>query len=148
MSKKKGCGSYLTLLSEAEKMLSSAIAEYDEAAKLGDSVKLRKACEAGWLAIVKASDAVLEASGVGAGKSHKDRRMKLRNLESSSPEVASLGLRDRHMARMSYLHIDGFYEGTLDFKEAEEQLGKVKEYLDHAQRAVELLTKRMQSTRS
>lgn len=145
MGKKEGWGSHLALLSEAEKMLSSAIAEYDEAAKLEDSVKLRKACEAGWLAIVKASDAVLEASGVGAGKSHKDRRIKLRNLESSNPEIASLDLRDRHMARMSYLHIEGFYEGTLDYKEAEEQLRKVKEYLNYARKAVELLTKRMQS---
>ena len=119
-----------SLLSEARKMLSSAYAEYEEATKTKEEAKLRKSCEAGWLSIVKATDSLLEKHGVGAGKSHRDRRDKLRNLESSNPEIAKLGLRDRYMARMSYLHIDGFYEGAVDPDLVVEQLGKVEEYLN------------------
>ena len=42
------------------------------------------------------------------------------------------------MARMSYLHLDGFYKGTLSPEEAEEQMGKVEELIGD----VEALLKR------
>ena len=55
----------LELLREAREALGAARAELEEASRTGDSVKLRKACEAAWLATVKAVDALLEASGLG-----------------------------------------------------------------------------------
>jgi len=119
----------LELLREAREALGAARAELEEASRTGDSVKLRKACEAAWLATVKAVDALLEASGLGAGESHRDRRGKLRKLEVVRPDVAKLGLGDRYMARMGYLHIDGFYEGTLGPEEAGEQIRRVEKLL-------------------
>ena len=58
-----------------------------------------------------------------------DRRDKLRQLEEAEPEIARLGLRDRYMARMGYLHVDGFYEGTLSPEETEEQMDRVEELI-------------------
>jgi len=96
-----------------------------------------RSCSA-WLAAVKAIDALLATSGLGPGESHRDRRDKLRQLEEAEPRYFRLGLRDRYMARMSYLHVDGFYEGTLSPEEAEEQMDKVEELISD----VETLLKR------
>jgi len=126
------------LLAEARGALRAARYELKEAVQAGDVIKLRKACEAAWLATVKAIDALLAASGLGPGESHRDRRDKLRQLEEAEPEIARLSLRDKYMARMSYLHVDGFYEGTLSPEEAEEQMDKVEELISD----VETLLKR------
>jgi len=134
------------LLSEARQALEAARAELKEAVSEGDAVKLRKACEAAWLAVVRAVDALLASSGLGPGESHRDRRNKLRKLEVSRPEVAGLGLRDRYMARMGYLHIDGFYEGTLGPEEAEEQLDKAEALLADVERLIPRLSEERLST--
>ena len=126
------------LLAEARGALRAARYELKEAVQAGDVIKFRKACETAWLAVVKAIDALLAASGLGPGESRRDRRDKLRQLEEAEPEIAKLSLRDRYMARMSYLHVDGFYEGTLSPEEAEEQMDRVEELIGD----VEALLKR------
>jgi uncharacterized protein (UPF0332 family) len=103
-------------------------------------VRVRDACEKGWLATVKAIDALLLSYGFGEARTHVDRRRKLRDLSKRVHEVAELGIYDRVEARRSMLHSDGFYSGILTHEEVEEELRKVEELVED----VEKLIKRVQ----
>jgi len=129
-----------SVLEEAKRILSKAFEELREGVKSGDVVRIRDACEKGWLATVKAVDALLLSYGFEEAKTHVDRRRKLRDLSKSVHEVAELGIYDRVEARRSMLHSDGFYSGILTHEEVEEELRKVEELVED----VEKLIKRVQ----
>ena len=131
-----------SVLEEARKMLSKAFEELREGVKSGDVVRIRDACEKGWLATVKAVDALLLSYGFEEARTHVDRRRKLRDLSRRVREVAELGIYDRVEARRSTLHSDGFYSGILTHEEVEEELRKVEELVED----VEKLIKRVQSS--
>jgi hypothetical protein len=127
------CGGRLDALSrlrEAKEILARALQELVEGVKSGDSLKVRDSCGKGWLAAVKAVDALLIRYGYGEAVTHADRRRKLRELAGKLVEVSRLGIYDRVEARRSILHSDGFYSGVLTPEEAEEEFRKVGKLIE------------------
>jgi hypothetical protein len=117
-------------LREAKEILARAFQELAEGARSGDQLKVRDACEKGWLAAVKAVDALLARYGYGEAATHADRRRKLRDLAGKLAAASRLGIYDRVEARRSVLHSDGFYSGALTPEEAEEELKKVEKLIE------------------
>jgi len=133
-----------SILEEARRTLSKAFEELREGVKSGDMLRIRDACEKGWLATVKAVDAMLLSYGFEEAKTHVDRRRKLRDLSGKVYEVAELGIYNRVEARRSTLHSDGFYSSILTHEEVEEGLRKVEKLIED----VEKLIKRVQHSNS
>jgi uncharacterized protein (UPF0332 family) len=133
-----------SILEEARRTLSKAFEELREGVKSGNVLRIRDACEKGWLATVKAVDALLLSYGFEEAKTHVDRRRKLRDLLGKVHEVAELGIYDRVEARRSTLHSDGFYSSILTHEEVEEELRKVEKLIED----VEKLIKRVQHSNS
>jgi len=116
----------LSRLREAKGILAKAFQELTEGVKEGDPLRIRDACDKGWLATVTAVDALLVRHGYEEAKTHADRRRKLKELADKLTEVSKVGLYDRIEARRSVLHNDGFYGGILTPKEVKEELNKVE----------------------
>ena len=133
-----------SVLEEARRILSKAFEELREGVRSGDVVRVRDACEKGWLATIKAIDALLLSYGFREAGTHVDRRRKLRDLSKRIHEIAELGIYDRVEARRSTLHSNGFYSGVLTHDEIEEELRKVEELVED----VEKLIKRVQPSSS
>jgi len=123
-----------TLLKEAREAYLKAREELERSLEKGDTMLLRDACEKGWLAIVKATDALLEGRGLGKGESYKDRRDKLWDLSRRDYTIETLGLHDRFGAREATLHIHGFYDGIVGLELANEELEKVERYLSDVEK--------------
>jgi hypothetical protein len=117
-------------LREAKEILARAFQELAEGARSGDQPEVRDACEKGWLAAVKAVDALLARYGYGEAATHADRRRKLRDLASKLATASRLGIYDMVEARRSVLRSDGFYSGALTPEEAEEELKKVEKLIE------------------
>ena len=124
-------------LEDARKALDLALMELEEYRKGGEVLRLRDACEKGWLAALLATDALLAELGFGKPGSYAERRALLRELESRVPEAAELGLRDRFGARGYYLHILGYHEGSLREDEVAEELEKVRMYIEDVEKLLE-----------
>ena len=133
-----------SILEEARRVLSKAFEELREGVRSGDVLRIRDACEKGWLATVKAVDALLLSYGFEETKTHVDRRRKLRDLSKKVHEVVELGIYDRVEARRSMLHSNGFYSNILTHEEVEEELKKVEKLIED----VEKLIKRVQHSNS
>ncbi len=118
------------IIREAEEIFTKAMKEYYEAAKEKDRIKLRDACEKGWLATVKLIDALLMSRGYKTAESHSDRRNKLWEIQERDKKIKNLGFYDRLGARSYWLHVQGFYEGSLDENAAMVELTKVKEFIE------------------
>jgi hypothetical protein len=118
------------VLEEARRILSRAFEELREDVKSGD------ACKKGWLATVKAVDALLLNYGFEEPKTHVDRRRKLRDLSRKVHEVAELGIYDRVETRRSTLHSDGFHSGILTHEEVEEELRKVEKLIEDIEKLI------------
>jgi hypothetical protein len=124
-------------LEDARKALDLALMELEECRKGREVLRLRDACEKGWLAALLATDALLAELGFGKPGSYAERRALLRELESRVPEAAELGLRDRFGARGYYLHILGYREGSLREDEVAEELEKVRKYIEDVEKLLE-----------
>jgi hypothetical protein len=124
-------------LEDARKALDLALMELEEYRKDREVLRLRDACEKGWLAALLATDALLAELGFGKPGSYAERRALLRELESRVPEAAELGLRDRFGARGYYLHILGYHEGSLREDEVAEELEKVRKYIEDVEKLLE-----------
>jgi len=124
-------------LEDARKALDLALMELEEYRKGREVLRLRDACEKGWLAALLATDALLAELGFGKPGSYAERRALLRELESRVPEAAELGLRDRFGARGYYLHILGYHEGSLREDEVAEELEKVRKYIEDVEKLLE-----------
>ena len=116
-------------LSEARKAVAAASVEYEESVERGDAMKLRDACEKAWLATLKATDALLEAYGLGAGETYKDRRNKLWKLKERERAIEDLGIYDRFNAKMMILHLQGFYDGDVSHEQFKDEIEKVNRYI-------------------
>jgi len=124
-------------LEEARRALEFALRELEEYRKDRETLRLRDACEKGWLAALLATDALLTKHGFKKPESYAERRTLLRELEKKVPETAELGLRDRFGARGYYLHILGYHEGSLRDEEVAEELEKVKRYIEDIEKLLE-----------
>ncbi|MCC5998393.1 MAG: PaREP1 family protein [Thermofilum sp.] len=121
-------GLAVTALEEAKRALELASRELVEFRRERDSLRLRDACEKGWLAVLLATDALLAELGLGKPESYSERGALLRELERKMPKV--VGLRDRLGARGYYLHILGYHEGSLREDEVTEELEKARKYIE------------------
>ena len=117
-------------LGEAKKALELALEELEKYRKNREVLRLRNACEKGWLAIVLATDTLLVSFGYKKPESYSERRRALEELEAKHPRVSELSLRDKFGARGYYLHVQGYHEGMLSDTEVGRELAKVKEYID------------------
>ena len=95
-------------LEDAKRTLSHAWEELERFNRDKDPLRLRKACEKGWLATILATDELLKVFNYKKPESYRERRRFLEDLEGKYFEVARLGLRDRFGARGYYLHIQGY----------------------------------------
>jgi len=118
-----------TYIKETEDVYEHALREYEAAAEKGDQVLLRDACEKGWLAMVKATDALFIKKRLEPARSHEERRERLRELARKELEVERKGFYDRLGARGFHLHIQGFYDGMVKPEFVREELQKVGEYI-------------------
>jgi hypothetical protein len=125
------------VLEGAKGALKLARRELGEFRKDRGALRLRDACEEGWLAVLMATDALLAEFGLGKPESYAERRMLLKKLEGRVTKAMELGLRDRLGARGYYLHILGYHEGSLVEEEVEEELNKVEEYLEDVEELLE-----------
>jgi len=125
-----------SILEEARRVLSKAFEELREGVKNEDMLRIRDACEKGWLATVKAVDALLLSYGSEEAKTHVDRRRKLRDLSKKIHEVIELRIYDRVEARRSTLHNDDFYSGILTHEEVEEELRKVEKLIEDVEKLI------------
>ena len=126
-----------TVLEEAKRALELADRELEEFCRERDALRLRDACEKGWLAALLATDALLAELGLGKPESYAERRVLLRELERKVPRAEKLGLRDRLGARGYYLHILGYHEGSLREDEVAEELSKARKYVEDVKRLLE-----------
>ncbi len=125
-------------LEEAKRALELALKELEEYRMDRETLRLRDACEKGWLAALLATDVLLAKHGLKKPESYAERRTLLRELEKKVPEAAELGLRDRFGARGYYLHILGYHEGSLRDEEVAEELEKVKRYIEDVEKLLEV----------
>lgn len=126
-------------------MATSALKEAKNALKLaneelksfrGEALRLRDACEKGWLAVLLATDVLLAELGFRKPESYAERRILLRELERKMPRAAEFSLRDRLGARGYYLHILGYHEGSLREEEAAEELEKARKYVEDVEKLI------------
>jgi hypothetical protein len=129
-----------TFIDEAKKALSLAFKEVEEFRRDREFLRLRDACEKGWLAVVLVTDALLTEFGFKKPESYTERRTFLKELEKKFPRAAELDLRDRFGARGYYLHILGYHEGTLSEEEVVEELEKAKKYVEDIEAILKDLT--------
>ncbi|MGQ9468546.1 MAG: hypothetical protein ACUVTD_01765 [Nitrososphaerales archaeon] len=122
-------GDAKALLKEARDAYLKSHDELKRSLEKQDIMLLRDTYEKGWLAIIKATDALLEGKGLGKSESYKDRRDKLWELSRKDETVKELGLHDRFGAREVVLHVHGFYDGIVGWELADEELEKVEKYL-------------------
>lgn len=116
-------------LERARKALELAFEELERYREDHEALRLRNACEKGWLATVLATDTLLVNFGYKKPESYSERRRMLKDLEAKNFEIMKIGLRDKFGARGYYLHVQGYHEGTLSDIEVEEELRKVEEYI-------------------
>ena len=113
-------------LENAKKLHRKAIEEFQTAREKSDSVILRDACAKAWLSTLEATYALLTKKGVKEKSLPKggDRGRRYMVFKYANKELRRLyfSLRDT-------LHIYGYYDGTLEFDEAEEYLNDLKSYI-------------------
>ena len=118
------------LLQNIEEIYKGAVEELERAFKEGKPTLLRDSCEKGWLAVVETTNLLFLKKGLEPAESHKDRREKLWKLETEDDTLKALGIYDRVNARAFSLHVQGFYEGSLDEESIKRELEKVRKYID------------------
>jgi len=105
-------------IAEARGLYRKAVEEFERAKEKNDSTLLRDACAEGWLAAVEAAYALMLKKGVKEEELPKaDRGRGYMVSKYAEREVRWLyfSLRDR-------LHIEGYYDGALNFEEVEKYL--------------------------
>ena len=111
---------------EAEKIYQEAREGFERAKQVKDDLKARDACSKGWLAAVKATEALFLAKGLKEEelpKTHRGMRYFLAKYGDKEVRRLFSSIRDT-------LHIDGYYDGIVDFEELPEHLDAVGEYIE------------------
>lgn len=112
-------------LDEAKKLHRKAAAEFVRAKEKGDGVILRDACGKGWLSTVEAANALLVKRGVKEEelpRTDRGRRFMINKYAEGELRLYYFSLRDN-------LHIEGYYDGSLNFDEVDRQLEDLNLYI-------------------
>jgi uncharacterized protein (UPF0332 family) len=118
-------------IEEAREFLEEAKREFREGVEADKIMLVRDACEKAWNATVISLNALFTKKGVSPlPKSHRERRIKVRELEMVDEQVRNNSVFDRFMARDHILHERGFYDGDVINEEIEEELTKVEKFIN------------------
>jgi len=112
-------------LEEAKKLYQKAMEEFKKAKAENDGIVLRDACGKGWLSTVEVTDALFIKRGVKEEelpKSERGRRYMVFKYGNKELRLLYSSLRDN-------LHIQGYYDGTLNFDEMKEYLNDLNIYI-------------------
>lgn len=116
----------LTKIDEAERLYQEAIKESESARQSRNELRARDACSKAWLGVVKASEALFLIKGAKEAELPKSHRGMRYLLQSH----ANRELRRLFFTARDTLHIDGYYEGIIDFDGLPEYLDAAREYID------------------
>ena len=112
-------------LKEAKRLYQKAMEEFERAREKSDGLLLRDACGKGWLCALEATNALLLKKGVREEelpKADRGRRLMIRKYADKEIEWLYFSLRDN-------LHIEGYYNGSLDFDEVQIRLDDLALYI-------------------
>ena len=98
-------------LGGAKRALRPALKGLEKYRKGREVLRLRSACEKGWLAVISATDILLTGLAYRRPESYSEGRGALEDLGARCPKASELGLRDRFGARGYYLHVRGYRKG-------------------------------------
>jgi len=117
-------------IEEAKGFLEEAREEFEKGKEQDNIFLIRDACEKGWNAIVQALNALFVKKGISPlPRSHRERRIKIRELEMADERVRDKGFFDRFMARDHILHERGFCDGDVIIEEIESEFEKVESFI-------------------
>lgn len=117
-------------LEEARDFLNEAEGEYERGERERNIILMRDACEKAWGGVIQALNAFFIFKDVSPlPRSHRDRRLKLRELEWGDEAVREKALLDRFMARAHVLHERAFYDGDIVPSEAKDEFEKAKSFI-------------------
>jgi len=112
-------------LEEARKLYQKALEEFERAKESKDMVLLRDASGKGWLSTIEAVNALLIKKGVREEElPNTDRGRRHMVFRYSDRE-----LRRFYLSLRESFHIEGYYDGTLEFDEMEEYLNDLSLYI-------------------
>ncbi|MFQ6054967.1 MAG: hypothetical protein ACE5J3_03175 [Methanosarcinales archaeon] len=116
---------------EARKIYSKAIEEFERGMMYNDRIIIRDSAEKAWLSAVKAIDALIDSEGYeipfGAG-AHEFRNTVLSNWGEEDTEIRRLY--DDFILIRERLHGNCFYYGICHKNQTEEEINKVKGFID------------------
>nr|QNO53434.1 hypothetical protein HCHKDHBN_00004 [Methanosarcinales archaeon ANME-1 ERB6] len=113
-------------LEDAKKLYRKAVEEFEIAREKNDRIFLCDACAKGWLSAIEATYALLLKKGVKDGellKADWGRRYMVHRYAEKELELYYFSLRDN-------LHIECYYERSLDFDEVQIRLDDLKYYIE------------------
>jgi hypothetical protein len=112
-------------LEEAKKLYRKAIEEFERARDKNDRVFLRDACAKGWLSAIEATLSLFLKKGVKEEelpKADRGRRYMIYQYAEKELRLYYFSIRDN-------LHIEGYYEASLDFDEVKRHLDDLSIYI-------------------
>ncbi len=113
-------------LKGAKELYQKAVGEFNRAKERSDGTILRDACGKGWLSAVEATYALLIKKGVKEEelpkRGDRGRRYLAHKYGDKELELYYHSLRNA-------LHIEGYYEGTVEFEEVEGYLEHLVSYI-------------------
>ena len=112
-------------LKEAKKLYQKALEEFEKAKGKSDGILLRDACGKGWLSTIEATYALLVERGV------KDKELPKgdRGRRFMVNKYFERELRPYYFFLREEFHIEGYYEGSLDFDEVQIRLEDLNLYI-------------------
>jgi hypothetical protein len=110
---------------EAKELYRKAVEEFEIARDKSDSTHLRDACAKGWLSVLEATFSLLIKRGVKEEelpRADRGRRYMIYRY-------ADRELRRHYFSLRDNLHIEGYYNASLDFEEVQIHLEDLNEYI-------------------
>jgi len=122
-------------IKEAKDFLEEAKEELEKGIREEDKILMRDACEKAWGAVVQLMNALFLRMGVSPlPKSHRERRIRLSQLETEDKRLKRKNIVDRFMARDYILHERAFYDGDLVVPEIREEFKKIERLIRDVER--------------
>jgi hypothetical protein len=121
-------------IKNARDLLEAAQAEYQRAQQErgGAAVTaLRNACGKGWLAALEAANAFF----IKQGTAEEDLPNTDRGRRYFAARYMDRSMRKAFDSLRSTFHIDGYYEGILEFEDMPEYFDELREFIDQAEQA-------------
>lgn len=122
-------------IKNARDLLGAAQAEYAKAQQErgGAAVTaLRNACGKGWLAVLEAANAFF----INQGAAEEDLPNTDRGRRYFTAHYMNREMRRAFQSLRQTFHIDGYYEGILEFEDMPEYFDELKEFIDWVEQAL------------